>query len=66
MLLATDGEDSFAANADLDAERRAQVGTLQDPSTHKEVSGKIRHLERIEKCAATGIANHGMFRGAEP
>lgn len=52
-------------NADLYAERRAQVGTLHDPSTHKEVSRKIRHLERIENRAAAGIPDHGMFRGAE-
>jgi len=49
VLLGTDGEDIFAANADLDAERRAQVGTLHDPATHKEVSEKTRHLEADRK-----------------
>ena len=49
----------------LDAEGRAEVGTLGDRAADPDVPGEIGHFGGIEEGVAAGIADHGVFGGAK-
>src|SRR5260370_39739907 len=65
-LLRPKSEDFLAVNFYFDAEGRAQIGSLHDPSANPgAAAGKIGGFEGVEHRAAAGVADRGMIRGAE-
>src|SRR5260370_12487194 len=65
-MLRPNSEDFLALIFYFDAEGRAQIGSLHDPSANPgAAAGKIGGFERVEHRAAAGVADHGMIRGAE-
>src|SRR6266513_2876654 len=65
-LLRPNSEEFLALDVYFDAEGRAQIGSLHDPSANPgAAAGQIGGFERVEHRAAAGVADHGMFRGAE-
>lgn len=62
MLLHAGREDTFSVELDLDAQRRTEVGALDDGTASEDVSRQGSVLEWIKERAATRVADHGMSR----
>src|SRR6266849_7685163 len=63
-LLGANSEDFLSFNFHLDAEGRAQVGSLHDTPANPNASGKISQFEGVKNGAAARISDHGMPGGA--